>query len=182
MNKQEISSRNRINSAQGKIFEHQILAACQGYVNEKRAFVEKTPEPFNVLRKKKDGTFEGRFNKYIVAQPDFKGTLKGGKTIVFEAKHTLKTKIAISVLTDYQQEALEMHYQLGAVTGVCVSLDNEFYFVPYKFWRLCQEQYDRKYFTKENLEQFKVRFNGAVNFLDFLNGKKAEHWEVFTNE
>ena len=43
------------------------------------------------------------------------------------------------------------------------------------------EQYDRKYFTKENLKQFAVKFNGAVNFLDFINGRKAEQWEVFCN-
>lgn len=181
MDRQEISMKNRVNSAQGRIFEQQILMACQGYMNENRAFIEKTPEPFRVLEKKKDGTFKGRFQKYAVAQPDFKGTLNGGKTIVFEAKHTLKSKMAISVLTNYQQEALELHYKLGAVAGVCVCMDNEFFFVPYKFWRLCNEQYDRKYFTKENLKQFAVKFNGAVNFLDFINGRKAEQWEVFCN-
>lgn len=176
-NRSQIS---RVNNAQSQIFENQIIMACMGYINEKRAYIEKTPEPFRVISKNHTtGVFTGRFIKYKNAQPDFKGTIFGGSAICFEAKQTMKDKIKISVLTDYQEEALELHYQLGAVTGICINLNNDFYFVPYSLWRLCKEQWDRQYFTKEDLKEYKVRFNGAVNFLDFVNGNKVEFMKEF---
>lgn len=50
-----------------------------GYINEKRAYIEKTPEPFKVISKNHTtGVFTGRFIKYKNAQPDFKGTIFGG--------------------------------------------------------------------------------------------------------
>ena len=59
---------------------------------------------------------------------------------------------------------------------------NDFYFIPYELWRLCREQWDRKYFTKEYLNNFKIKFNGAVNFLDMVNGKKVEDMKIFIKE
>lgn len=47
-NRSQIS---RINNAQSQIFENQIIMACMGYINEKRAYIEKTPEPFKVISK-----------------------------------------------------------------------------------------------------------------------------------
>ena len=97
-NRSQIS---RVNNAQSQIFENQIIMACMGYINEKRAYIEKTPEPFRVISKNHTtGVFTGRFIKYKNAQPDFKGTIFGGSAICFEAKQTMKDKIKISVLTD----------------------------------------------------------------------------------
>lgn len=39
---------NRVNNAQGHIFEDGIKAACQVYQGSGRAKVDKTPEPFRV--------------------------------------------------------------------------------------------------------------------------------------
>lgn len=47
--------------------------------------------------------------------------------------------------------------------------------MPYALWRLCKEQWDRKFFTKTDLKEYKVRFNGAVNFLDLQCGKNVEN-------
>ena len=82
---------NMQNNAQGHIFESCIESGCDDYSRQERAEVEKTPEPFRVTQKGKDGKFEGRF--ITNAQPDFKGTLIGGRAIVFEAKHTTTPKI-----------------------------------------------------------------------------------------
>lgn len=54
--------------------------------------------------------------------------------------------------------------------------------MPYALWRLCREQWDRKYFTKEYLDEFKIKFNGVVNFLDMVNGKKVEDMTIFIKE
>ncbi|WP_303997128.1 Holliday junction resolvase RecU [Megamonas hypermegale] len=174
---------NMINNAQGKIFENQILAACLGYLYDGRACVDKIPEPFGVTKKDyKTGEFSGRFFSHKKAQPDFQGTVTGGRSIVFEAKKTEKNKIALSVLSSNQEKVLERHYRLGAITGVCVCIKDEFYFVPYALWRLCSEQWDRKYFVPEDLREFKVKFNGAVNFLDMVNGKAVENMNIFVKE
>ena len=73
-----------INRAVGNSFEKYLIDACEVYAEAGIAFVEKTPEPFKVTGKKRIGkrlVFEGHFEKK--AQPDFKGTLKGGRSIVF---------------------------------------------------------------------------------------------------
>ena len=77
---------NKVNNAQGHFFESAIKAACALYSDRERADVDKTPEPFRVLEKSRDGKFKGRFTAR--AQPDFQGTLDGGRSIVFEAKYT----------------------------------------------------------------------------------------------
>ena len=59
---------NRVNNAQGHIFEGGILAACGAYERAGRAVIGKTPEPFRVTNKKECGIFEGRFT--APAQPD----------------------------------------------------------------------------------------------------------------
>ena len=70
----------------GHDFEEAIRQACLLYANQGRAKVEKTPEPFRVLEKREGGIFVGRFTAH--AQPDFQGTLDGGRSIIFEAKYT----------------------------------------------------------------------------------------------
>lgn len=162
------------NNAQGRIFENQILKACAGYDVYNRAFIEKTPENFITTKKKEAGKFEGRFIKH--AQPDFKGTMDGGRAIVFEAKCTRTDKLKFTVLTLAQEEALNKHYKLGAITAICIAIQDEFFFVPYELWMINKSTRAKKhaYFTSEDLKPYKVKFNGAVNFLDFINGKSVE--------
>ena len=73
----------------GAGLEEYIKAACEVYRLYNLAEVEKTPEPVKVMGPKhqlSNGAFgfEGVFTAQ--AQPDFKGTLKGGRSVVFEAK------------------------------------------------------------------------------------------------
>ena len=77
---------NKINNAQGHIFEQCIKTACLIYAELGRARVEKIPEPFMVTSKGAGGNFAGRFT--ALAQPDFQGTMAGGQSVVFEAKYT----------------------------------------------------------------------------------------------
>lgn len=52
---------NKVNNAQGHFFEQAIKAACALYASHGRATADKTPEPFRVLEKSRDGIFKGRF-------------------------------------------------------------------------------------------------------------------------
>lgn len=163
---------NAVNNAQGHFFEDYIKAACALYSRQGRAEIDKTPEPFRVLEKLKDGIFKGRFT--APAQPDFQGTLAGGRSIVFEAKYTTTDRLKFDVLTDEQQDALERHHRRGAISAVCAGIKNDFFFVPWVIWRDMKQYFGRKYVTAANLEPFRVRFNGAVLFLDApLAGKNT---------
>ncbi|MBD5117614.1 MAG: phage portal protein [Clostridiales bacterium] len=101
---------NAVNNAQGHSFEEYIKDACALYSRQGRAEIEKTPEPFRVLEKLRDGIFKGRFT--APAQPDFQGTLDGGRSIVFEAKYTTTDRLKRDVLTGEQQDALDNFYEL----------------------------------------------------------------------
>ncbi len=158
---------NAMNNAQGHLFESAILAGCNTYREDGRAEINKTPEPFRVLNKGIDGMFMGRFTAH--AQSDFQGTLEDGRSIVFEAKTTTSDRMKRDVLTAEQQNALESHMSLGAVTGVCVGFEDKFYFIPWNVWRDMKEHYGRKYITANDVEEYQVKFNGSVLFLDYMN-------------
>ena len=153
-------------NAQGHIFEQYIERACTIYRDRNIAHIIKVPEPFRVTKKLQNGIFQGRF--IAKAEPDFQGTLSSGQSIVFEAKHTLQDKILQSVLTDMQIKSLLTHESLGARTGVCASIQDEFFFIPVRIWSNMKELYGRKYVRAEDIQNFKVKFNGAVMFLDYV--------------
>ena len=158
---------NKVNNAQGHFFEGAIKAACALYSERERADVDKTPEPFRVMEKRRDGIFKGRFTAR--AQPDFQGTLAGGRSIVFEAKYTTTDRMKRDVLTKEQQDALERHAARGALAAVCAGIGDKFFFVPWQMWRDMKQLYGRKYVTAADLEPLRVRFNGAVLFLDYAH-------------
>ena len=158
---------NRVNNAQGHFFEGAIQAACRFYHDHERAEIDKTPEPFRVTKKSKDGIFTGRFT--ALAAPDFQGTLAGGRSIVFEAKYTTKDSIRHSVLTDAQMSALESHMRRGAVAGVCVGINDQFFFVPWLKWRDMKEHFGKVSLRAVDLAAYRVCFSGAVLFLDYMH-------------
>lgn len=154
-----------INRAQGGAFENAIEASCIYYKIKKRAFIEKTPEPMKILRRLLDG-FLCCFLK--PAQPDYKGTLAGGRAICFEAKNTEADKIPESRVTPAQKDALDNHLELGAACFVVISLGMQnFYRVPWKDWRSMKERLGRKYMNASDLEPYRLKFeSGVIKFLD----------------
>lgn len=158
---------NKVNNAQGHFFEGAIKAACALYSERERADIDKTPEPFRVLEKFAGGIFKGRFTAR--AQPDFQGTLDGGRSIVFEAKYTTTDRMKRDVLTQPQQDALERHARRGALAAVCAGIGNDFFFVPWEMWRDMKQLFGRQYVTAADLERLRVKFNGAVLFLDYTH-------------
>lgn len=155
--------KNRLSNARGQQFEEEILAACQFYEERGIAIIHKTPEPFKVMKKSQDGMFTGRFVSH--AQPDFQGTLKGGRSIVFEAKQTGKDRIFRRVLTQTQMDHLEEHEKLGALCGVCINIRDSYFFIPWCVWQNMKQIYGRLYITEEDVREYQVPYNGAVQFL-----------------
>lgn len=158
---------NKVNNAQGQCFESYIKAACEIYRNSERAVIDKTPEPFRVLEKHRDGKFTGRFTAH--AQPDFQGTLRSGRSICFEAKYTTTDRMNRSVLTQTQMDVLDYHDRLGAVSAVCIGIQDSFFFVPWHVWRDMKSIFGRQYVKASDIEIYRVKFTGAVMFLDYID-------------
>ncbi|MDT2752919.1 Holliday junction resolvase RecU [Enterococcus thailandicus] len=160
------SWQSRANNNRGRQLEDLIVLACKYYRSKGIAEIDKTPEPFRTTKTNRDGTFSGRFTGH--AQPDFQGTIKGGQSIVFEAKATSTDKLKQSVLSAEQANRLASHYYLGAICGICCSIGKTYAFVPWSAWEQMKEEYGRKYLTEKDLTAFAVRTPGYVDFLGGL--------------
>lgn len=146
------------NRAMGEQFEKMISNACDYYLEKGYAFVEKTPEPMTPLRPygdRKMGQFIACFTK--CAQPDYKGILCDGTSIMFEAKHTENDRIKQDVITETQWENLDIYEKYGAHCYVMVSLGlNDFYRVPWDIWKRMKELFKHKYMSKQELEPYRI--------------------------
>ena len=163
-----------VSRSQGLLHEKMIEAGCQYYRQTGRAYIVKEPEPFRVIKKdKRTGRAAIQFVKH--AQPDFHGTLKGGRSIVFEAKFTHSDKIKQDVITPVQAASLTMQQELGAVAFVCAGVGGRVFMVPWEIFGKMKENFGRKYATTENLEPWEVKQDMAIKFLDgrALNGWPA---------
>lgn len=150
----------------GEYFENLISSACDYYRVQSIAHIEKTPEPMKPLKPvpRQPGRFIACFEK--AAQPDYKGTIRGGQAIVFEAKHTDNDRIERGRLTQEQLDGLEKHYQLGALTFVVVSFAfQDFFRVPWTAWRDMKKIYGRKYVKAEELESYRVKATSQMILL-----------------
>lgn len=159
----------------GEHFENMITASLNWYCDKGVAFVEKTPEPMKPLRKPdRQGRFLACYTK--AGQPDFKGTLTGGRAVVFEAKHTDSDKIDQSRLTPEQVESLTLHHKLGAAAFIMVSAGLEnFYRVPWEVWRDMKQIYGRKHMKLEDLEPYRVQYIAGI--LKLLEGVEIDYTE-----
>lgn len=161
--------RNLKNNAYGHSLEQGIEYACKHYIDYGLAAVSKTPEPFRVIKKFKGGKFHGQFTAR--AQPDFQGTLKGGRSIIFEAKYTSTEVIKKKVITDKQAEVLDEHLKLGAVAGVCVGIKDRYFFVPWEVWRNMKEIIGKQSARADDLKRWEIPWRKGVMFLENIKGK-----------
>jgi recombination protein U len=143
----------------GQAFEDAIIEACEIYERQHIAKIEKTPEPIRQIGKMNaEGTFKACYIKQ--AQPDFKGTVKGGRAVVFEAKHTDKSLIQQSAVTEWQWKSLDQHEELGAWCFVLVSiLHGGVFRVPWADWKNFKGLYGHKYATADELAGYRVQIN-----------------------
>lgn len=170
---------NAVRGAQNKrsvdLLERMIEEACAVYRSAGIAMIEKTPEPFRVTKRLSDGRFEGYFT--APAQPDFKGTLRDGRSIVFDAKHTDGDRIALSRLSETQREALILHQNLGAVAGIIAGFgtyQQRFAFIPIEVFLDAKKENGHLYWSIKDAEPWEVYLSqGILNFLVV----KSERWK-----
>lgn len=151
----------------GETFERLIQIACAHYSKMGVAYIQKTPEPMKVIAvlDKVKGHFRAHYEKK--AQPDFTGTLKSGKSLVFEAKHTEGTNIPFKRIIEEQERDLRLHDHLGALSFVLLSFNmKNFYAVPYKDWMQMKETSGKKSVNQQDLEDYQISTEkGYLNFV-----------------
>ena len=164
----ELSARNGNSLKRGLAFEELIKLQCEQYRKYGVAIIQKTPEPFLVLKREKTGLFSGRFTR-TKAQPDFQGTLKNGRSVILEAKSTSKDRIMLSALTKAQEELLTEHEYYGALCGILCEIGDRHFAIPYYKWKNAKQLFGHKYFTTEELKRIGLQTeNGIFPFLEKL--------------
>lgn len=150
----------------GSMFENLIERSCNYYRNKGIAHIQKTPEPFHMVRKGRKGQVIGFYEKK--AQPDFQGTLKNGHSIVFEAKHTDSTNLPFKRISRVQSHELDRHSKLGASCYVIISFKLEqFYLVNWENWKQLKKSVDKKSVNRKDLSDYEIKLeNGRLEFLE----------------
>lgn len=167
ISRQAIGSRSR---ASGAAFEKLIEVSCEVYKNKELAYIEKTPEPMRpISRADRCGRFMAVYT--ATAQPDYKGTLSGGRAVVFEAKHTDSDTMKQERVTPAQAEALSMHYNLGALCFVLISIKDRYFAIPLELWDDMKQIYGRKHITTSDVKEYEAKIiaNKGSVYLDFLS-------------
>jgi recombination protein U len=153
----------------GDIFEQWILRGCDWYWDKEIAYIEKTPEPMRPIKvygDRRKGQFIAIYTKQ--AQPDFKGTLYDGSTIIFDAKSTSQDILQQSAVTDEQRKEFDRYEKMGARCYIMAMLDfTDFYRIPWGDWKAAPEKLGRKHFKRGDLEPYRIQCrNGVILFLE----------------
>ena len=150
--RQEIGKQNR---AEGKEFEKRIDEAFAYCRSKGSALIDKTPEPLRVTKRLEGGKFEAVIDKK--AQPDYKGTLKGGRSVMFEAKFTTSDRITADRVTDTQADYLTKAAALGAHCYILAGFaSGNVYKIPWEIWKEMKSYFGRKYVQEADLKQYQV--------------------------
>ena len=157
-----------MSNGRGRQFEMMIEGGCRHYKALGRAKIEKMPEPFRCLKKDQRGIATVRFIAH--AEPDYMGTLQGGRAIVFEAKYTDKDRLLQSAVTDTQEKSLQMYSDMNALAAVCIGIQDQYFMIPWNIFAGMKGNYGRKYVTAADVEEYRVKFTGVVQFLDYVHG------------
>lgn len=161
------STRGYVSQGRGAMFEQLIERCCINYRRKGIADIQKTPEPMRVIKpiNRQKGLFQAVFEKK--AQPDFKGVLKGGQAVIFEAKHTDAASIERKRISDEQRDNFVSHAELGAECFVLVSFKaKRFYKVPWSDWENMKGVFGKVSVTEKDLVEYEIQIKGGL--LDFL--------------
>lgn len=155
-----------INKALGALFEARVADSLKFYERAGEAVVEKTPEPMRPTKSLGGGKFIAYYES--AAQPDYKGVLKGGQAVVFEAKYTTTGRMEQSRVTTEQAERLDRYCAVGAEGFVLAGFGDDYvYRIPWHVWKDMKEYAGRKYVTPDDLEEYRLRIGPGRIILIF---------------
>lgn len=157
--------RGNWNRREGDAFERLIDAGCVWYRNQGIAAISKTPEPMKIIKPMGNGRFEAIFAKK--AQPDYKGVLRGGTAVVFEAKSTSTGRMEQNRVTEAQTEELELYWRLEAEVFVLIDFDHTIFArIPWVLWRDMKGAFGHKHLTPGDCVGLTVPLCGTLKFLE----------------
>ncbi|MBR6268588.1 MAG: Holliday junction resolvase RecU [Selenomonadaceae bacterium] len=172
-----------MNNSMGHLHEQMIEAACRAYADQGRAYIIKVPEPFRVITKNRSrGIATVQFTAH--AQPDFMGAIKNpdgtSSPIAFEAKYTDTDRINQNVVTPTQAAALQKFTDVEGLAFVCAGISGKYFFIPWPVFSDMKRYYKHKYMTAADAEDFRVKFDGVIWFLDLPPTKKRSNMGHYT--
>lgn len=145
----------KMSKIKGRRFEDRLDRTFGYYSETGFAKIEKTPEPMKPIKDLGNGRFIACYEKK--AQPDYKGTIKGGRTVIFEAKYTEADKMEQSRVKNGQSHYLDLHHSLGARCYVIIGFRSGMvYCIPWTVWREMKKHFGHKYVTESEVQQYKV--------------------------
>lgn len=112
----------------GQALENLILYSCRQYSTKGKARIDKVPTPMK--------TYRGKTFYSEKSTVDFSGTIKGGRSVDFDAKATREKRFAIcdnTHLAPHQVAYLKEKHELGGIAFLLVEFTtrNEHYIVTY---------------------------------------------------
>lgn len=171
------SAIGKANKKKGELFERLIDNSCRRLLQLGAAKIQKTPEPMRVIQPLGNGKFASVFTKK--AQPDYKGCIRDGNCIVFDAKYTDGDKLRMSAFSEEQKKDYEEYMQMGARCYALVSVRFEhFYFVPWGSIEHMKDTCRREYMTVMEMEMYEVPVTDGC--IDFLTEQGFPNWKGYT--
>ena len=151
----EKQKQGKKNREEGQLFEA-VLDRTFAYYSEKGyAKIDKTPEPFKIIKRLEHLRFIGCFQKK--AQPDYKGTIKGGRSVIFEAKYTSTDRITQDRVSDAQWSYMDRATELGARCFVLAGFKSGgIYRIPWPVWSDMKRKFGHKYVTEKDLSEYRI--------------------------
>lgn len=159
--------RGLIAKRHGEAFELLVERSCIRYRDKGLADIKKTPEPLKpigVLNRQKQ-LFKAVYAKK--AQPDFTGTLKGGRSVMIEAKHSSVKRIEFDRINLVQEKDLDSCSNLGGLALALISFEmKKFYCIRWEDWKILKNTVNKKSLNDKDLAPYEVYLErGLINFL-----------------
>lgn len=155
----------------GNRFESMINQSNTFYDMKKFARVTKSNEPITVTHFRGNRITGGFFE--AKSDPDYSGTLTGGRAVVFEAKHCSGTSIPFEQVKAHQERELLKHDKLGAESFVLIGFHfKRFYRVSIKDWMALKENIGKKSLNEKDLSEYEIKAKGGI--IDYLGYYEEE--------
>jgi recombination protein U len=161
-----ILSRNeqgKLNRQRGAEFERLIEISLDELRKRGKAYITKNCEPYKILR----SIGKGRFITVHQAnnQPDYKGLLNKGKSVIMEAKYTAGNSIPQTRLTPNQTEIINEYEAFGAKCYLILGFgDGKIYRIPWQLWRDMKTLFGRKHIKQSDINRYKVSYDADNDY------------------
>ena len=137
--------------AAGARFETWLDRSFKELARRGEGLIEKTPEPMRPVKSLAGGKFVAVYDHR--AQPDYKGTLRGGRTVIFEAKYCGGDRIEKSRVKDHQAAYMRKMAALGAECYVLAGFEDGAVFrIPWADFDSMAERFGHRHIKREELD------------------------------